>query len=134
MSDDAVTKGGLGLGKIRKIVGPIRTSAAQSRPGPDSGPFRSLQSSFPDHDLTSRTRPDHAGYTLPATVPVGVEPGRPQKTDDPVLVVRSSSACVPAMELPDSLSAGDQTAAHHAPGMIAAIPPPIPLLAGMPTR
>jgi len=57
-----------------------------------------------------------------------------QNTEIPVLVVNSSRARVPARELPEGSSPGDQTHTLKCPGMIAAIPPPTPLFPGRPTR
>ena len=60
--------------------------------------------------------------------------GPVQKTDQPVLVVKASSAASPAVELPDSPSAGLHTAIVARSGMTARMPPPTPLLQGSPTR
>jgi hypothetical protein len=57
-----------------------------------------------------------------------------QNTDRLVSLANTSSARVPARELPSSSSSGDHTQIAYWPGMTAAMPPPTPDLAGMPTR
>ncbi len=57
-----------------------------------------------------------------------------QKMDQPVWVVRVSSAVMPAIELPWLSRAGPQVQSVPRPGMTARMPPPMPLLAGRPTR
>jgi len=64
----------------------------------------------------------------PATTP------RYQNTDQPIRWLSSSSAAIPASELPAALSSGDQTHTVNCPGTTATIPPPTPLLPGKPTR
>ena len=59
---------------------------------------------------------------------------RTQNTDHPESRVNSSSAATPPHELPCPSRGGLQTATTPRPGMTATMPPPMPLLAGRPTR
>ena len=56
------------------------------------------------------------------------------KIDQPIFLVRASSATRPRWELPLASSPGDQTAIEALPGAIARTPPPTPLFPGRPTR
>ena len=56
-----------------------------------------------------------------------------QNTDHPIRELSSSSAAIPARELPAAFSSGDHTHTVNCPGTIATIPPPTPLLPGKPT-
>jgi hypothetical protein len=68
--------------------------------------------------------------TCSSTTP---EPHAP-KIDQPILLLRASSATRPRWELPFASRPGDQAAMEALPGAIARMPPPTPLLPGSPTR
>src|SRR5258708_27676285 len=55
-------------------------------------------------------------------------------TDQRIALATRSIASEPRCELPLALRPGDQTASEATPGTIARMPPPTPLLPGMPTR
>ena len=57
-----------------------------------------------------------------------------QKIERPTASLSCSSAAVPASELPLRSSSGDQTQMDMSPGITAMMPPPTPLLPGIPTR
>jgi hypothetical protein len=61
-------------------------------------------------------------------------PRHAPKIDQPILLVRASSATRPRWELPLASRPGDQTAMDALPGAIARMPPPTPLFPGRPTR
>ena len=56
------------------------------------------------------------------------------KIDQFIILASFSSAIDPSLELPLALRPGDQTASDATPGTMPNIPPPTPLLPGMPTR
>lgn len=60
--------------------------------------------------------------------------GTAEKTDPVMRSLSNSNARIPASELPEALSAGDQTQMLYRPGTTATMPPPTPLLPGRPTR
>jgi hypothetical protein len=80
----------------------------------------------------SHARPDASSRRI-AVRNATPEPHAP-KIDQPILLVRASSATRPRWELPFASRPGDQVAMDALPGAIARMPPPTPLLPGNPTR
>jgi hypothetical protein len=113
-----------------------RPSAAARRlqAAPDDGPRAGPRGRTGDGDAGDG---GEVGRPRPLGAEPGVKPaslGGNQNSDLPVNVVNRSSAWLPASELPLGSSSGDQTHTPSCPGMWPTMPPPTPLLQGMPTR